>query len=115
MQKKIRRDGSELFVVWFVHLLLTAISLWRSGMKIKGMVAFALMLTALSGGGRMVGAQSTPQGDAAGVDRLIHAAWQQKGIVPAKPADDARYLRRIYLDITGAIPPEQVVSEFLAD
>ena len=79
------------------------------------MVAFALLLTALLGGGRVARAQSTPQADAAGVDHLIHAAWRQKGIVPAKPAEDARYLRRIYLDITGAIPPEQVVSEFLAD
>jgi len=84
-------------------------------MKIKGMVAFALIMTALLGFGRGARGQSTPQSDAAGVDRLIHAAWQQKGIVPARPADDARYLRRIYLDITGSIPPEQVVSEFLAD
>jgi hypothetical protein len=87
----------------------------RSRLKIKGMVAFALMLTAFAGIGRTAQAQTTPQADAAALDHLIHAAWQQKGIVPAKPVDDARYLRRIYLDITGTIPPEQVVSEFLSD
>ncbi|MCW3098318.1 MAG: hypothetical protein JWL77_3936 [Chthonomonadaceae bacterium] len=84
-------------------------------MKIKGMVAFALMLTAFTGIGRTAQAQTTPQADAAALNHLIHAAWQQKGVVPAKPVDDARYLRRIYLDITGTIPPEQVVSEFLTD
>jgi hypothetical protein len=81
----------------------------------KGMVAVVVALTALLGVGRAAQAQSTPQTDATALDRLIHAAWQRKGIVPAKPVDDARYLRRIYLDITGLIPPEQVVSDFLAD
>ncbi len=84
-------------------------------MKIKGMVVLALILTALAGVGRTAQAQTTPQAEAAGLDRLIYAAWQQKKVVPAKPVDDARYLRRIYLDITGSIPPEQVVSDFLAD
>ena len=84
-------------------------------MKTKGIVAVALVLTALLSAGRTAKAQSTPQTDAAALNNMIRAAWKQKGIVPAKPADDARYLRRIYLDITGSIPPEQVVSEFIAD
>jgi hypothetical protein len=79
------------------------------------MVAAALMLAVLLGAGRATQAQTTPQTDAAALDRLIHAAWRQQGIVPAKTVDDARYLRRIYLDITGSIPPEEAVSEFLWD
>jgi hypothetical protein len=84
-------------------------------LKTREMIGIVLLLTTLLGAGRTGQAQTTPQMDSAGVDRLIHAAWKQKGIVPAMPADDARYLRRIYLDITGSIPPEQVVSDFLAD
>jgi hypothetical protein len=49
------------------------------------------------------------------IDHEIRAEWQQQGIVPAPPADDARYLRRIYLDITGTLPPPQAVVDFLAD
>ncbi len=49
------------------------------------------------------------------IDHLVRAEWQKEGVVPAAPADDARYLRRIYLDITGTIPPPEVVSEFLTD
>ena len=84
-------------------------------MNTKGRVSVVLALTALLGVGRAAQAQRTPQTDALALDRLIHAAWQRKGIVAANPVDDARYLRRVYLDITGSIPPEQVVSDFLTD
>lgn len=49
------------------------------------------------------------------IDHLVRLEWQKEGVLPAAPADDARYLRRVYLDITGTIPPPEVVSEFLAD
>ncbi len=60
-------------------------------------------------------AQSSAALKPAEIDHLVRAEWQKEGVVPAAPADDARYLRRIYLDITGTIPPPEVVSEFLAD
>ena len=46
---------------------------------------------------------------------MIRAEWQQQNIVPAPLVDDAGYLRRIYLDITGTIPPASAVEDFLAD
>lgn len=49
------------------------------------------------------------------VDAAIRAAWIKEGISPAPAVDDARYLRRAYLDITGVIPPLDVVTTFLAD
>lgn len=49
------------------------------------------------------------------VDHLIRAEWKQNGIVPAPMVDDARFLRRIYLDIVGTIPPPEAVTTFLAD
>jgi hypothetical protein len=57
------------------------------------------------------GEQLTP----AQIDAMIQARWKSEGVVPSVPVDDARYLRRIYIDIVGSIPPEQVVSDFLAD
>ncbi len=60
-------------------------------------------------------AQSSATLKPAEIDHMVRAEWQKEGVVPAAPADDARYLRRIYLDITGNIPPAEVVSEFLAD
>jgi hypothetical protein len=52
---------------------------------------------------------------AADLDKTIRAAWAKEGITPAPAVDDARLLRRAYLDITGVIPPIEAVTAFLAD
>ena len=49
------------------------------------------------------------------IDHLIRAEWKKAGVLPAPPVDDARFLRRIYLDLIGTIPPQDVVVAFLAD
>jgi hypothetical protein len=49
------------------------------------------------------------------IDHLIRAEWKKEGVIPAPPVDDARYLRRIYLDIIGTIPPPDVVRAFIND
>src|SRR5690242_17876951 len=51
----------------------------------------------------------------ASIDTMIRSEWAKEGIVPAPPTDDARFLRRIYLDITGTIPTPEAVQAFLAD
>lgn len=43
------------------------------------------------------------------IDRQLQGLWTQKGMVPAKSASDAEFLRRVTLDILGRVPtlPEQ--------
>jgi hypothetical protein len=63
----------------------------------------------------------TPSGErsaklsVAEIDAMLRKEWQKQKIVPAPPVDDAGYLRRIYLDITGTIPPAEAVTAFLSD
>jgi len=49
------------------------------------------------------------------LDKLLAAEWRKARVQPAIPVDDARFLRRVYIDLTGAIPPANVVAAFLAD
>jgi hypothetical protein len=49
------------------------------------------------------------------IDELIFAKWNLLQIPPSEPADDATYLRRVYLDVIGIIPTAEEVRRFLAD
>ncbi|MGC8667244.1 MAG: DUF1549 and DUF1553 domain-containing protein [Chthonomonadales bacterium] len=49
------------------------------------------------------------------IDHRIRLEWRKMRIEPAPPVDDARFLRRVYLDIAGVIPPPEAVTAFLKD
>jgi len=52
---------------------------------------------------------------AARIDDRLSARFKSEAIQPAPPANDAEFLRRVSLDITGRIPLAADVYEFLAD
>jgi hypothetical protein len=52
---------------------------------------------------------------AAKIDQFVAARWKQALVKPAAAADDAVFLRRVYLDLTGRIPPLTEARDFLDD
>jgi hypothetical protein len=49
------------------------------------------------------------------VDRLVVEKLQKLGVVPSELADDATFLRRVRLDLTGTLPTAGEVRQFLSD
>jgi len=49
------------------------------------------------------------------VDELAAKKFQELGIEPSGLCDDATFLRRIFLDITGTLPNVEEIREFMAD
>jgi hypothetical protein len=60
-------------------------------------------------------AASDPYALAAQIDELILKNWEAQKVVPAPPADDAEFMRRVYLDLTGRIPRVSEARAFLED
>ena len=53
--------------------------------------------------------------DAPALDRLVQAEWKKAGVTPAARADDRVWLRRLWIDALGTLPPPDVVKRFAAD
>lgn len=60
-------------------------------------------------------ASAGPRDAREAIDAALTAEWQARSIVPAPPADDATWLRRVTLDLLGRVPSEDEVHAFLAD
>jgi hypothetical protein len=58
---------------------------------------------------------SKPEALAARIDAAFEADWRAAGVTPAPLADDAEFMRRVYLDITGKIPAVAEARDFLED
>ena len=49
------------------------------------------------------------------IDRIVLAYWQEHGIEPPPPLDDAAFYRRASLDLVGLLPTPAEVEAFQAD
>jgi mono/diheme cytochrome c family protein len=49
------------------------------------------------------------------IDQLVANKWQRMKIQPSEPCNDAEFLRRVRLDLTGLPPTITELKEFLAD
>ncbi|MBL8829426.1 MAG: DUF1549 domain-containing protein, partial [Planctomycetaceae bacterium] len=49
------------------------------------------------------------------IDAHLRRAWERQKLTPAGLSDDAEFLRRIYLDLTGIIPTAEQARRFLDD
>src|SRR5436190_2201920 len=52
---------------------------------------------------------------AAQIDRYIETRLKAEGVRPAGEADDAEFIRRVCLDLHGAVPSAEQTARFLAD
>src|SRR5688500_1547034 len=49
------------------------------------------------------------------IDRHIEQRLEAEGVGTAEQADDAEFLRRVYLDLHGVVPTAEQAARFLAD
>jgi hypothetical protein len=49
------------------------------------------------------------------IDQLTAQKWEKLGLEPSELSDDAMFLRRVSIDITGTLPTPEEIREFLSD
>lgn len=59
-------------------------------------------------------ARPAVQRAAAEIDKHLATHWQEHGVSPSPPLDDAQFLRRMYLELGGRIPSYDEARRFLA-
>jgi Protein of unknown function (DUF1553)/Protein of unknown function (DUF1549) len=90
----------------------------RSGFVALGVLALAALAPTLAAAGIQ-----TPDSNglldvetlASRIDHFLAVRQREKGVQPAPLTDDAAFIRRVYLDLAGCIPPLTDVRDFLDD
>jgi hypothetical protein len=55
-----------------------------------------------------------PEEVSARLDAVLQDSWKKQSLTPDAVADDAAYLRRVWLDLAGTVPPPLQARDFLA-
>ncbi len=75
-----------------------------------------LALAVVAAVGRPARADEPPAAElAAQIDRHVEARLAAEGVRPAEPADDAEFLRRVFIDLHGVVPTAEQAARFLVD
>src|SRR5262245_58437361 len=98
---------------------MTRPGLARSGTRL-GLAIALLLLSTVAARARPGDRVSTKtaadaQALAARIDERLLKHWKASKVQPAPAADDAEFLRRVYLDLIGRIPSAGEARHFLAD
>jgi hypothetical protein len=82
----------------------------------RWLIRTLLALTVVTAAGRASQAAEPDAAElAALIDRHVEDRLKAERIPPAEPADDAEFLRRVYLDLHGVVPTAEQAARFLAD
>jgi hypothetical protein len=77
-----------------------------------------LLITAIAAifvGGESLAGEPDAAELAALIDRQVETRLQAERLRPAELADDAEFLRRVYLDLHGVVPTAEQAAGFLGD
>src|SRR5262245_42138555 len=91
----------------------TALSARRlpTGVRMKRSLVFAALFVCME----LVPARAADPPLRQIINAEVRTAWEKENLTPAGPADDAAFLRRVYLDLCGTIPSADEASCFLKD
>lgn len=82
----------------------------------RRMTRFLIALAVVTASSRQSWADEPDAAElAALIDRHVETRLQGERVRPADPADDAEFLRRVYLDLNGTVPTAEQAARFLAD
>src|SRR5690349_4574834 len=84
-------------------------------MRVQALTLLLTASTAFAGEPAGAGRGKAPHEIAAAVDALLGKHWQAEKVTPAPLADDAEFLRRVFLDVTGRLPSPARAAAFLDD
>ncbi len=84
--------------------------------RTHGQLAILVLMVSLLGSSFLIAEDSTdPTRLSQLIDERISARWEEENVTPAPLANDAEFIRRVYLDVTGKIPHASAVRDFLED
>ena len=90
-------------------------SLWVSALRVSGLAVLLLLGSQAVGAEPVAHDPSDVKAVVEQVDQLIAKRWEAAKTEPAPLANDAEFLRRVYLDVVGRIPSVAETRTFLED
>jgi hypothetical protein len=73
----------------------------------SSLLVSAMLLSTLPAG--------SPEQTRGQLDAAVAAAWKSRRLTPAEPASDAAFVRRVWLDLAGRVPPADQARRFHAN